>query len=271
MEIVLDPSLATMGTDEVYSLYQLTDAKKFLADGTQALLLKNALICWNENQILPDSPELYAKFEENFRNGFFWKIIEHKENMIVSLQQRGDSSGIPTKKQLNALKQQIEDLQANYSLATATEEEHRDRMVAKLKEEFRAQKKKVTLDSFYTTKAEIMVLSNEIEKHITRASVQTLDAEHAALSRCFTLSQPKIQMRIHPFQQFAATLYDRVDANKHLDMVQKLNFVQEFLTKLANRGTEVETLTSGPGVVFTRKDFNDAIQNFCRKVITYGE
>lgn len=90
MEIVLDPSLATMGTDEVYSLYQLTDAKKFLADGTQALLLKNALICWNENQILPDSPDVYAKFEENFRNSFFWKIIEHKENMIVSLQQRGD-------------------------------------------------------------------------------------------------------------------------------------------------------------------------------------
>ena len=47
--------------------------------------------------------------------------------------------------------------------------------------------------------------------------------------------------------------------------------MQDFLTKLANRGTEVETLTSGPGVVFTRKDFNDAIQNFCRKVITYGE
>ena len=65
-------------------------------------------------------------------------------------------------------------------------------MVAKLKEEFLLQKKKVTLDQYYTTKAEIQVLSNEIEKHITRASVQTLDAEHAALSRCFNLSQPKI-------------------------------------------------------------------------------
>ncbi len=34
MEIVIDPGLASMGSDEVYSLYQLTDAKKFLADGT---------------------------------------------------------------------------------------------------------------------------------------------------------------------------------------------------------------------------------------------
>jgi len=62
------------------------------------------------------------------------------------------------------------------------------------------QKKKVTLDQFFTTKAEILVLQNEIEKHITRASVQTLDAEHAALTKCFNLSMPKIQMRIHPFQ-----------------------------------------------------------------------
>ena len=44
-------------------------------------------------------------------------------------------------------------------------------MIAVLREEFRAQKKKVTLDGTYSTKAEIMVLSNEIEKLITRASV----------------------------------------------------------------------------------------------------
>jgi hypothetical protein len=54
-------------------------------------------------------------------------------------------------------------------------------------------------------------------------------------------------------------------------MCEKLTAVQEFLTRLGNRGTEVETLTSGPGIVFTRKDFNDAIQTFCRKIITYGE
>ena len=85
------------------------------------------------------------------------------------------------------------------------------------------------------------------------------------------LSQPKIQFRIHPFQQFAATLYEKVDPKSHLSMEVKLSFVQEFLTKLSNRGTEVETLTSGPGIVFTMKDFNDAVQHFCRKIIIYGE
>ena len=77
MEMTYDPNMATMGSDDVYNnVLDLEQAKKYLADGTQALLLKNALICWNENQVLPDDPELYAKFERTFRNNFFWKIIE---------------------------------------------------------------------------------------------------------------------------------------------------------------------------------------------------
>ena len=43
------------------------------------------------------------------------------------------------------------------------------------------------------------------------------------------------------------------------------------MTKLRNRGTEVETLTSGPGMVFTVRDINDCIQDFCRQIIQYGE
>ena len=54
-------------------------------------------------------------------------------------------------------------------------------------------------------------------------------------------------------------------------MEMKLSFVQEFLTKLSNRGTEVETLTSGPGIVFIMRDFDDALHHFCRKMIIYGE
>lgn len=137
---------------------------------------------------MPDDPNVYAKFEENFRNLFFWKIIEHKENMVAALSNRGDANGIPSRKQIEELRQRIDKLQADYSLATTTQEEHRAKMIQRLNEEFTAQKKKVTLDHFYSTKAEIMVLSNEIEKHLTRASVQTLQAENAALAKCFTLS-----------------------------------------------------------------------------------
>lgn len=47
--------------------------------------------------------------------------------------------------------------------------------------------------------------------------------------------------------------------------------MQTFLTKLRNRGTEVETLTSGPGMVFTIKDINECLQEFCRSIIKYAE
>jgi hypothetical protein len=78
---------------------------------------------------LPDDPNVYAKFEENFRNLFFWKIIEHKENMVSTLSNRGDANGIPSRKQIEELRQKIDKLQSDYSLATTTEEEHRNKMI----------------------------------------------------------------------------------------------------------------------------------------------
>ena len=80
------------------------------------------------------------------------------------------------------------------------EEIERDKMVAVLRDEFSAMKKKVTLDGNYAVLAEALVLKNEIEKHITRAAIQALDGENSALSKCFTQSIPKIQFHIHPFQ-----------------------------------------------------------------------
>jgi hypothetical protein len=62
-----------------------------------------------------------------------------------------------------------------------------------------------------------------------------------------------------------------VDTESHLDVVNKLGFVQSFLTKLRNRCTEVETLASGPGIVFSMKDFNECLQVFCQGLLKYGE
>jgi hypothetical protein len=57
----------------------------------------------------------------------------------------------------------------------------------------------------------------------------------------------------------------------HLDVTTKVGFLQQFLTRLRNRCTEVETLTSGPGLVFSMKDFNDCLSLFARQLIKYGE
>ena len=58
-----DTTMAKLTAEEVYSLNQLIDAKKFINETTQALLLRNALICWFENSALPDNAEKYEEFE----------------------------------------------------------------------------------------------------------------------------------------------------------------------------------------------------------------
>lgn len=40
---------------------------------------------------------------------------------------------------------------------------------------------------------------------------------------------------------------------------------------MRNRGSRVNTLTSGPGMVFTIKDVNETLSSFCRGLIKYGE
>lgn len=104
-----------------------------------------------------------------------------------------------------------------------------------------------------------MVLYNELQRNLINAGIQAIEGETAALAHCFTMTATSMQSHIHPFQAFASTPYSKVDPNSHLDMVIKLSEVQRFITKLQNRGTEVETLTSGPGMVFTVKDFNECI------------
>lgn len=39
---------------------------------------------------------------------------------------------------------------------------------------------------------------------------------------------------------------------------------------MRNRGTEVETLTSGPGLVLTIKDINEIMIDFCRTSLLEG-
>lgn len=57
----------------------------------------------------------------------------------------------------------------------------------------------------------------------------------------------------------------------HLDLSNKVTAVQSLITKMRNRGTEVETLTSGPGIVFTIKDINECLIDFCSLTIKDNE
>lgn len=95
-----------------------------------------------------------------------------------------------------------------------------------------------------------------------KISLDIITAEQASFAATFEqgAADNMIHALVHPTQQFASTLYQSVDKNSHLNVVNKVEFVQSFLTKLRNRCTEVETLASGPGIVFSIKDFNECLQ-----------
>jgi hypothetical protein len=75
------------------------------------------------------------------------------------------------------LSSKIDTLINDQSLATQNQINKRDELVKALREEFNTLKKKVTLDNYFNTKAEVLVFNIEIEKFLIRASIKTLDSE----------------------------------------------------------------------------------------------
>lgn len=102
-------------------------------------------------------------------------------------------------------------------------------------------------------------------------AIDIIEKEYGGLSSALDREISNISAFIHPFQQFTSVCFPTVDKHSHLDMTNKVAAVQKCLTRLKNRCTEVETLTSGPGIVFTIKDFNECIQMLCRDLIKYSE
>ena len=124
-----------------------------------------------------------------------------------------------------------------------------------------------------SSETEIIVIKREIEIMLVKEGIKLIEKHDEALQGALEMGAADNQINafLQPYQQFASTLYETVDRNPHLDIVSKASFVQQFLTRLRNRCTNVETLTSGPGVVFSMKDFNDCIQTLCRGMIKYCE
>ena len=122
-------------------------------------------------------------------------------------------------------------------------------------------------------RAETIVIKQILDVNLIRIAIDMVRNEHSALQACFEASaqDKQISVYVHPSQQFASTPYSMVDRAPHLDVVAKVGILQQFLTRLRNRCTEVATLTSGPGLVFSMKDFNDCISLFARQLIKYSE
>jgi hypothetical protein len=58
-----------------------------------------------------------------------------------------------------------------------------------------------------------------------------------------------------------------IDKRNHLDPINKVSFAQKFLTQIRNRCLEIETLTSGVGVVISKKDLHECLEEACRGIL----
>jgi len=143
--------------------------------------------------------------------------------------------------------------------------------IKSMEQEHLQMRRNVLLDSILFNRSSTVIIQQEIERILIQAAIDTLNNESVALANCLKNQAKEIEAYIHPFQQYAVTLYDKVDPQSHLDPINKCSQIQSFLTRLKNRGTEVETLTSGPGYVFTLKDINDCVATLTKGLLKYSE
>jgi hypothetical protein len=61
------------------------------------------------------------------------------------------------------------------------------------------------------------------------------------------------------------------DKRNHLDITNAVSAVQKMLTALSNRCLEIKTLTSGEGVVISKKDLEETMRDLCRSIIKNNE
>ena len=95
--------------------------------------------------------------------------------------------------------------------------------------------------------------------------------ETDALAKTFEMSGLRAAAFVHPAQQFASTFHTNIDKRNHLDIINKVGPIQKMLTQIKNRCLEIETLTSGTGIVISSKDLNECLEECCRSLIKYGE
>jgi hypothetical protein len=104
-----------------------------------------------------------------------------------------------------------------------------------------------------------------------RTAIDMLTKESSFLCKAFELSNIRIQACIHPVQQFASTFDHKIDVRNHLDIVNKVPSIQKFLTQIRNRSLEVQTITSGKGIIISSKDLRDCLEECCRSLVKHSE
>ena len=111
----------------------------------------------------------------------------------------------------------------------------------------------------------------EIQNYMILKARALIERETTSLAKAFEINGKRLEILIHPMQQFASTFEQVVDKKNHLDIINKVGPVQKMLTQFRNRCLPVETLTSGQGFMISHKDLNECLVELCRSIVKYGE
>ena len=78
------------------------------------------------------------------------------------------------------------------------------------------------LQQYEFAQCETEVLQNEVHRFLISTSLRLFDQESAALARAYEVNGKHFEFYIHPCQQFASTVDQKVDKRHHLDPVNKV-------------------------------------------------
>ena len=111
----------------------------------------------------------------------------------------------------------------------------------------------------------------EIQNYMILTSKGLIERESTALAKAFEMNGKRLEILIHPMQQFASTFEQNVDKKNHLDIINKVGPIQKMLTQFKNRCLAIETLTSGQGFMISSKDLNECLIELCRSLVKNSE
>lgn len=127
------------------------------------------------------------------------------------------------------------------------------------------------LKAFDQATSEIQVIQSELQRYMIQVALDMFKRETDALARAFEMTSLRVAAFVHPAQQFASTFHPTIDKRSHLDILNKVGPMQKLLSQIRNRCLEIETLTSGTGIVISSKDLNECLEECCRSLIKFGE
>ena len=127
------------------------------------------------------------------------------------------------------------------------------------------------IQQYDQAQCEVEVYQREVQNYMILKAKGLIERETTSLAKAFEMNGKRLEILIHPMQQFASTFEQNVDKKNHLDIINKVGPVQKMLTQFKNRCLAVETLTSGQGYMISNKDLNECLVELCRSIVKVGE